>query len=189
MTKNETDFAALITRVQAGSEAAVHELIDAYQQPIYNVIRRRLMRRLRSRYDSTDFIQAVFKSFFTNREALCRFDTSEEMIRWLEGMAANKVIDACRRQLAEKRNINRETSLNSERMEGGGDLKANADTPSQVLMAREQIDQLCQGKPPHYRRIIDLRVSGMTYKEVAEKLNMHPGSVRRIMRELANDLK
>ena len=46
-------------RVRSGSEEAAREMFDRYSGHIALVVRRRLDQRMRSQYDSLDFLQAV----------------------------------------------------------------------------------------------------------------------------------
>src|SRR5262249_40948813 len=56
-----TDF---LRRIQAGDDGAARELLSRYEAEVRLVVRRQLPRLLRSRFDSLDFLQSVWGSFF-----------------------------------------------------------------------------------------------------------------------------
>src|SRR5690606_8481400 len=91
MATDDPEFAKLIDQIQAGSEEAVQTLVDEYGSYLYRAIRRRLNRQIRSQYDSQDFAQAVWASFFRHRETIARFRKPGELAAYLGTMAGNKV--------------------------------------------------------------------------------------------------
>jgi hypothetical protein len=56
MPDRHLEIAALMERIQEGSQDAVRELLDQYGSHLVRVIRRRLSQRLRSQFDSADFV-------------------------------------------------------------------------------------------------------------------------------------
>ena len=62
------NFVALMRRVREGSEAAAWELVDKYGGHLRRAVRRVLNPMLRSKFDSLDFVQLVWDSFFRRRD-------------------------------------------------------------------------------------------------------------------------
>src|SRR3954468_10257310 len=93
-SENPPRFAALLERVCAGSEEAAQEFLRTYGPPILRVVRRRLHQELRSKYDSIDFEQAVWASFFAQDLRAYKFAGQEALVSYLITLATNKVIDA-----------------------------------------------------------------------------------------------
>ena len=56
-------------------------------------MRRVLSPELRSKFDSLDFVQWVWLSFFRVRDKADRFERPEHLVKFLAGMARNKVQD------------------------------------------------------------------------------------------------
>src|SRR5947209_4816813 len=54
MSVDRDEFKNLMRRVQEGSEDAARELLDRYGEHILRVVRRKLSRQLRSKFDSVD---------------------------------------------------------------------------------------------------------------------------------------
>ncbi|NOX55263.1 MAG: sigma-70 family RNA polymerase sigma factor, partial [Planctomycetes bacterium] len=92
MSTAPTEFAQLMQRVKAGSNQAARELLDRYGDHILRAIRRRLGRRMRSQFDSVDFLQATLASFCAHPSWLSRFDRPDALIKFLARVATNKVI-------------------------------------------------------------------------------------------------
>lgn len=179
-------FQHLLNQVQNGCDDAARQLFELYSEHIYRSIRRRLSRELRSKFDSDDFAQAVWASFFTNREAVVRFRYPEELIAFLARVASNKVVDECRRRFATaKHNVTRERSLEQSAAVTRQSLLADTPRPSQIVTAREQWEQLTRGQPSRYVRMLELRTSGATYDEIAAELHVDESTVRRVIRRLA----
>lgn len=183
--QDDRTFRQLLDGLRAGSDESVRELIDRYGQHIHRIVRRRLNQALRARFDSQDFVQAVWASFFAHSSRIADFDTPDEMIAFLATVAGNKVSDECRRNLkAQKRNVNRERSLHGTTDSCRIEPTDRSPTPSEVAIAAEQFEQLTSGQPSHYRRMVELRAEGATYEEVAQELGVSERNVRRIFRRL-----
>ena len=186
MTGGQEQFLDLMQRVRAGSDDAARELLEAYGHHIYRTVRRRLSRELRSKFDSADFAQAVWGSFFANREVVLGFDRPEVLVAFLARMASNKVIDECRRRFGTaKHNVNRERSLDRSAAVAAQGVAADTPSPSRVVVAREQWEQVTAGQPAHYRRMAELRAGGATYDQIASELGVDEKTVRRALQRLA----
>ena len=157
MQQDQQEFARLLARVAAGSEDAARELIERHKDRICQVIRRRLRRELRPKFDSQDFVQAVWASFFANRELIGEFQRPEDLVAYLGAIAANKVVNQHRSCLgAASRDVRRERSIDDSQTLNKRRLIAKAPTPSQIAMADEQLARLLNGQPPRYQRIVQI---------------------------------
>src|SRR3954447_13443640 len=109
----------ILVRIQQGDEHAAQELLACYEAEVRLVVRRQLPRLLRSRFDSLDFLQSVWGSFF-HRIRTGPNDLREEqnLITFLAWAARNKVIDEYRRAATRKQDVRREEPL---RLHEGGE--------------------------------------------------------------------
>ncbi len=64
MVECDDDFCTLMRRVGEGSEDAAWELVTRYGEDIRRAVRRVLNVKLRPKFNSLDFVQLVWKSFF-----------------------------------------------------------------------------------------------------------------------------
>jgi RNA polymerase sigma factor (sigma-70 family) len=180
---DQQGFQATLQRAIAGSQEDIHRLIDEYGHCIQRVVRRRLDTRLRSKFDSLDFVQMVWASFFRDAGQLERFHAPEEFVRFLVTMARNKVIDEERRRLMGARyNCTQETSYDDLQQPAG----ASAATPSQFAIAREQLEKMVSTESERDREVIRLRLNGASFVEISKTLGINERTARRVVERLAN---
>jgi RNA polymerase sigma factor (sigma-70 family) len=184
MTEDEPDFRNLLAQIGQGSEDAARTFLERYGKYIQRVVRRRLDPKLRSKFDSDDFVQDVFASFFKNPPAPETFQP-EAFLTFLANMARNKVADAARQQMGrEKRSVNRENSL-----DGSARIQARAlpgldPTPSETAVANEKWQSLLQQNGPQQERILQLLRMGYTHEEIARVLELNAKRVQRLLQKL-----
>jgi RNA polymerase sigma factor (sigma-70 family) len=183
----EQDFQLLLQRVGEGSQEAAWELVEQYGERIRRAVRRLLHERMRGQFDSLDFVQLVWKSFFSDRATTARFQQPEELVAYLATMARNKVGTEARRLLrTQKHDVRREVPLHSQAPEGL--LSPRGDAPLDLAVARETYAQLLQGQPAHYRRILEMKLQGYSCREIADALGLAECTVRRFLNKLAGEI-
>jgi RNA polymerase sigma factor (sigma-70 family) len=185
MAEQGNDFHGLMRRVREGSEDAAWELVNQYGASIQRAVRRALNVRLRSKFDSLDFVQVVWNSLFRARDKLDRFNRPEELAAYLVVMARNKVgMEVRRRLMTEKYNIGHEQSLDHLCAKGTVDIPSRQPSPVDVALARERWDRLLKDQPLHYRQIIQLRLQGYTFQSIADIVHLDECTVRRFLKRL-----
>ncbi len=178
-------FRELLHRIQEGSEDAARELVRIYGSALRRAVRRSLDARLRPKFDSLDFVQIVWASFFRERDQADRFDRPEDLVSYLTAVAHNKVGMEVRRRLrAEKYNVTKEMSLESPLIDDE-DLPQDRPAPPDVAIARERWDSMLVGQPEHLRQIIQMRLQGYTCRAIAARLQLSDSTVRRFLRRLS----
>jgi len=186
LDRESDDFRDLLRRVGEGSEEAAWELVERYGGAIHRAVRRALHSKLRPKFDSLDFVQLVWSSFFRGRDNLARFERPGELAAFLATMARNKVgMEARRRLMTDKYNLNRERPLDASGPAGAArEIAGSQPTPADVAIARELWDSMLRDQPEHYRRIIELRLQGRTHQEIADTLHLAQSTVRRFLKRL-----
>jgi RNA polymerase sigma factor (sigma-70 family) len=177
-------FRELMVRVRAGNADAIQELFDRYAHPLLRVIRRKLHQPLRTRFDSQDFIQEVWQSFFATEVLRREFETPDELQAFLSEIARNKVASEYRHAGAQKRSIERNQSLDDSQVVNEGKLAARTATPSQVVMAEEQWEQLIHSQPPQYQNMLALLRQGHTHEDIARMLGVSTKAIQRLLRRI-----
>jgi len=177
-------FQSLLRQVQQGSHDAARELYETYVEHVLRGVRLRLWQRMRSRFDSQDFAQQVWASFFVEPGSLPSFKTPEELAHFLTGMAFNKVTGEGRHLLTQKNNIQREMRINTVTAAAGTHPASRDPTPSAVAVYHEQYGRLVEGQPPGVRRIVERRMEGKTFYEIASELNIDESTARRVIKRL-----
>jgi RNA polymerase sigma factor (sigma-70 family) len=178
MVPNEQDFRALLDRLRDGDQSAARELVERYGAYLLYVIRRRLHHRLRRQFDSQDFVQDVWASFFASPPDKDIFETPDQFINFLQRLASNKTAEAARNRLQGKtRNIAREERSLDKYDE---ELLSRNPTPSTIAMSREEWARLLGGLPRLYRHILIRRREGQTCAQIALELCLSERTVRRV---------
>ena len=93
---NDEEFNDLLRRARAGDNGAIRDFLLLFEQEVRTMVRSRLPRKLRTQFDSTDFVQAVWQSFFVDSDSR-DFDNVEHLRGFLFGMVRNKVSEQHRR--------------------------------------------------------------------------------------------
>lgn len=180
-------FLNVVAAAQAGDVTAVAWLIEEHGDDLLKVVRRRMPRRLRTMFDSQDFVQAFWATFFAHGITGAKFDSPSDLRAYLCTVAANRVTDQIRRRLVRPtKNLNRERPLTAE---VAATRQSRAETPSQVAIARERMDDLLQGQPNHHRQVIELKAAGATNAEIAAAVGLNEGSVRRVLTKAATRVR
>ncbi len=183
-TDPSEQIAGFIARIQAGDQDAARELLLRYEAEVRLVVRRQLPRLLRSRFDSLDFLQSVWGSFFRRvREGGAEFEDARHLVAFLARAAKNKVIDEYRRAASQKQDKHREEPLwsdgNSPR-----ELAAGGDTPSEVAEAHEALGRLRELVPEDRRNVVELKAQGLSSREIGERLGVSERTIQRVIEDL-----
>ncbi len=180
---SDGEFTQLMSQVRAGNEAAAWRLTEIYGGHVLKVVRRSLSRQLRSKFDSHDFVQTVWKSFFRDRDRLLALQTPAQFINYLKAVARNKVVDEGRRRLqTAKYDVRREEGLADD-----GCFVDTGPRPSEIVVARETWDRLVSSQSAEHRRVVEMRFQGYTFDEIAEHLSINERTARRVIARLLEE--
>ncbi|MDP6446953.1 MAG: sigma-70 family RNA polymerase sigma factor [Pirellulaceae bacterium] len=172
-------FRDALQRMRSGSDEAAWDLVKQFAPHIFRVVRRRLSQQLRSKYDSQDFVQMVWASLFREPSRILDFSHPDDFTRFVMAMARNKVIDETRRRNTAKYNVDVEESFHEEAVP-----PTRLDTPSQVAIAHECWSQMMGAESERNQRIVQLRLQGFTYREIAEDVGLNEKTARIIVDRL-----
>lgn len=185
VVEHDDDFRGLMDRASTGDPEAVRDFLGRFESEVRAMVRGRLPRRMRSRYDSADFVQAVWKSFFEDlNDRPCAFNDSNHLRGYLAGVVRNKVNEQQRRLTrTEKYDISREEKLYIRRgdREIARELPSTDPSPSERVQADDRLEQLTSGCSQRDIDVLTLRRHGMTNVEIADRIGLDERSVRRIL--------
>ena len=177
-------FEGLIEEARGGCDLAAQIIVERYQPHVMQVIRRKMHRDMRQKFDSQDFAQAVWVSFFRNRDELLKASAPGQLIGYLAVMARNKLTDETRRRLnTKKHDIRREQQWLSE----VNNHVVAGDTPSHLAMAHETFEKLMEGCSERDREIAILRMSGENMQAIAELIGVSERTVSRVLARMENE--
>jgi RNA polymerase sigma-70 factor (ECF subfamily) len=179
-----SDIPAFLARIQAGDEDAARELLSRYEAEVRLVVRRQLPRLLRSRFDSLDFLQSVWGSFFRRvRGGPAEFEDSRHLVAFLARAAKNKVIDEYRRAASQKQDVHREEPIWAEGTRPK-ELPGEIDSPSEVAQAHEVYGRLKSMVPEERRTIVELKAQGLSSRDIGDRLGISERTVQRVIEDL-----
>jgi RNA polymerase sigma factor (sigma-70 family) len=185
MDNEQNDFQSLMNQVRNGSQDAVWELVSKYGTEVARAVRRKLSSRLRSKFGTSDFIQAMWVSFFRDRERFDAFEHPVHLIGFLKGIANNKVLQESRKRFdTVKSDVRRECPLPSMDISDDPAMWDNHASPSQWAIARERWDEIMRDQTPEHQKIIQMRVAGDTFEEIGTKLGINERTARRVIDRL-----
>jgi DNA-directed RNA polymerase specialized sigma24 family protein len=180
MSARDEPFQVLMRKAIAGSETAAQKLFEEYEVVLLHAIRRKLSKKVRSKFDSIDFAQDVWASFFAQPPEKRVFDSPENLLAFLTTLAKNKVAESMRQRLTiQKYNVDREQSLHDPRVIRRNDLVARGPTASQIAMTKEEWNVFLRRQPLVYQRIYILLREGHTHAQIATELGINVRTVER----------
>jgi RNA polymerase sigma factor (sigma-70 family) len=193
MSDETRQLQALLQQVQQGSQEAARELADTYGPHVRRHVRRTLNPSLRPKFDSIDFVQLVWASFFAEPDRLTQLESPEQLVAYLGGMARHKVLNTGRDLYTQKRDVHREVRFDQLRrelrldqpgMEAEPHLTSRDPTPSAVAIFNEEWERLVADQPHKVRRIVEMRYAGSTFDEIAAELEIHERTARKVIERL-----
>ncbi len=185
--KRNDRFRELLKGVADGDETATDALIREYGAHILRAVRRRMNRGIRDRFDSEDFAQAVWASFFGHISVVQNMQTEGELVGFLGRMASNKVIDAGRRRQVRSEDNAAAEALPYVVMDNR--RRVTQPTPSQFAVANERWSQLNDDENDQYRKLLALLRSGASRAEIAASMGVSERHIRRILSRIAEKSK
>ena len=177
----QTEDAALIADLKAGSEEAFGILIAQYHQPIYSLI----ARSLNDPADAADITQEVFIKVF---RSIRGFHGEASLRTWLYRIALHEASNQRRwwsRHKKQEITIDSPTESDDDHSTGlclSATLADHADSPfdhAAQAEVRERVEAALRQLPEAFRTVVILReIEGFAYEEISEILNVNLGTVK-----------
>jgi DNA-directed RNA polymerase specialized sigma24 family protein len=120
----------------------------------------------------------------TAPEKIADIRSPEQFVRFLVGVARNKVAHAGRHMEARKNDVGREVRLDDAGDIAGPHPISRDPTPSAAAIGQERYEQLVDRPLERDRQIVELRSEGNTFDEVAEKLGIDERTARKVISRL-----
>lgn len=167
------DEKAIIEQVLAGDSNAFGQLVEQYQDRVYNLA----LRMCGNRDDAFDLAQ---DAFFRAWRGLAGFQFESSFSTWLFRLTANVCLDWLRAK--KRRPVVSLTTVDDEDEEVQLDLPDPGKSPEELLLAAEDRAALVKALnalPVEYRQILTLRaIDDLSYAEIAEILKLREGTVK-----------
>ncbi len=175
------EITELIDLCRRGDPGALAELVRRYKPVVRRAVRSRLPSVMRGRFDSIDFTQDVWASFF--RVNLDRAELADEtaLVAYLAQMARMKVVEEFRYQTTLKVGLGR-----NQRLRTSEELPDDAPSPSAEVIARERWDDLTRGLDEREKRMVAMVQEGHTQAAIATEFGLTVRTVRRLVARVVN---
>jgi RNA polymerase sigma factor (sigma-70 family) len=165
---DDPDFADFLRRIRDGDDRAAEELVRRFEPMIRREVRMRLGdKRLQRAFDSVDVSQSVLADFLSQAAAgRYELEGPEQLVRLLVTMTRNRLVSRARRERRMVRDVSR---LADEPGILAGILDSQP-SPSEVVSREEQWDLLKKSLSDEELQIVDLRLAGNSWDEIAARL-------------------
>ena len=184
-----SDTARLIRLAKGGDNRALTDLYARYGDRLRTIVRFRLGPRLRLKMESCDVVQeALLASLSQFDKAM--FLSEGAFLHWLSKIAENRIRDLADHFAARKRDVGRETPLESpesatDAVKGPIAHLATSSTPSVRAMRAEELERLdhaIESLPDDQRdALILVRYTGLSLAEAGEIVERSPDAVRMLV--------
>ena len=167
----DSDDAVLIERCRAGDLAAFEPLVQKYRQRVYRLA----YNVLRDPEEAWDVAQDAFIRAF---QALASFRGDSAFYTWLFRIVMNVARDRARQHAARGRAFGTERVEEADWDRALTDHGTTPDTHAAEVEERERINRaLATLSEPHRAIIMLSDLEGLSYREIAEVLNIPMGTV------------
>ncbi|MCQ3806454.1 MAG: RNA polymerase sigma factor [Acidimicrobiaceae bacterium] len=162
------DETTLIDAAQRGDRQALDQLLRSHQSRIHAICRR-------IAGNDADALDATQEALIAIVKGLPRFDGRSKFSTWAYRIATNACIDELRRRRRQPA-----PGLPEHEHADTNPMASSAPRdPADTVSARIDIDRGLKQLPEEFRTAVVLRdVAGLNYNEIAEVLNIAPGTVR-----------
>jgi RNA polymerase sigma-70 factor (ECF subfamily) len=190
---HDDEFTHLMERARSGDAVAIRDFLSRFEREVRMMVRARLPRKLRPRYDSVDFVQAVWQSFFSDLQSNPReFENPDHLRAFLAGVVRNKVLEQHRRLTrTEKCDLSREERLYVRRgdREVLREVVSPDPSPSETAQAGDCLELLIAGRSQRDVEVLTLRRQGLTFEEIGARMGMNERSVRRLIESIRSRME
>ena len=173
---------SLLRRLRGGDGDAATEIYLRYARRLEFLAQKQCAPELAARFDAEDVVQSVFRTFFRRAErGEYVVPHGEELWKLLLVIAMNKIRTNGAYHRAAKRDVRQPLS-------GKPVDQSAADDAAALAVLRMVVEQVLQGLPDAYRRIVELRIEGYEVAEIADRTGRAKRSVERILQEFRKAL-
>jgi RNA polymerase sigma-70 factor (ECF subfamily) len=181
---NASAIDTLLEKLSSGDAVAAEQVFLTYEPYLRKIVRRRLPIKLRAKFDSIDIVQSIWVDLIREvQDGGLHFTDANHLRAFLIRVTRNRFNDRFRRN---------RIAVEKERPFAGAEGEAAAvchqPAPSEILQAEDLWEQMLALCPPAHQDLLHLRRAGVPLSEIAARTGLHPGSIRRILRDLAKKI-
>jgi RNA polymerase sigma-70 factor (ECF subfamily) len=174
----------LLARCREGDSQAAAELFHRYTEQLISLARRNLSPKLARRLDPEDVVQSAYRSFFADvRAGRYVLERSGDLWRLLAAITLHKLHHQVGRHTAARRSVERERGFGDESSLFGLPAATVARTPSpeEAVIVVDELECAMRGMNSLHRRMVELRLQGCRFQEIATDTDRSERLVRRVL--------
>lgn len=170
----------LIAGLRDGDEQAMNAFVDRYRSSLERIADGAIAPGLRSRISGDSVAQSVCRSFLRRMDVNpYELRDADALWRLLCAIALTKVRERVRFHRRERRTSEREVPL-----DGAGDVEGQATPPDEAVAFEEELQYVLAKLEDEERRMLELRLEGLTQGEIAREMSCSERTVRRLLHNL-----
>jgi RNA polymerase sigma-70 factor (ECF subfamily) len=186
-------FQNLIADLEDGDrERAARLIFDRFANRLISMARDQLHGPLHHKVDPESVVQSVYGSFFRGNDSdQYQYDTWENLWGLLTILTLRKCYARADYYLAQKRNVNRETSITRRASDGTFDIELAAAEPAadEAATLVDLIEQLMSSLSDREQEVASLLLQDYSLREISDGVKLSERSVGRIRNEIRNVLE
>jgi len=185
-------FAELLANLRQGEPWATEAVWERFARRLVAFAAARLPDKLRAKTDPEDIVQSVFRSFFA-RQASDRFTLENWDSLWnlLTVLTVRKCGHRVRHYQAACRDVRREAVLGPETVISDTNSQAVDPEPDPIeaMLLADTLQDLLDGLKPDQRSIVQLRLEGLSIKEISRRMSCTERTVHRVLEKVRAHLE
>jgi RNA polymerase sigma factor (sigma-70 family) len=181
---NPESLEPLLENLCQGDMAAAKQVFLACESYLRKVVRRQLPTRLQAKFDSVDIVQSVWADLLAGyRAGAWHFADVQRFQAFLVQVTRNRFNDKFR-----KHRIAFEKEKPLDGVHTSEMPACSVPGAGELLEAEELWEQMLELCAPEHQDLLRLKRQGLPMDEMVARTGLHPGSIRRILRNLARKL-
>jgi len=186
---SKIDSRELLERFQNGDEQAASILYERHVGRLIRLAQQRISPQLGRRIDAEDVVQSAMNSFFRGAgEGAYTVNASGDLWPLLAAITMNKVLQKVEFHSSAKRNFQKTLSPETS---SGSDIEfpGNEPGPDAAYEVIEEIERITAGMDDIQRQMVEYRIQGYEFTEIAAMVSRSERTVRRVMAKVKNRLR
>lgn len=170
-----------------GDRQAFDVIFGRYSEKLIRLAKSRISDRLAARIEAEDVVQSVFRTFFGRmQEGRFHFNEENDLWKLLVSITLNKLRNQVDWHTAAKRDVAAEQPMSGATSSqlNAFDLDGESPSPEAVVAFVDLLEHFMAELRDGDRKILELRLQGLTQDEIAHEVGCTERTVRRVLERI-----